>query len=273
VTTTKIPLKSGRDYYAGLYHAQLDLQGEWLRYGATEKVNSIETLIGRHGISPVTLLELGCGTGAVITECQRRKLGSEWTAIDYSSEAIGYLQSRAPDIRCVVADITDPGFTLEGSYDVVVLSHVLEHLEQPLKFLQSLISRIQFRYLIAEVPLEDLLGARIRNIFQDRYTNSAGHVQWFKRASFLELISSAMLDVTDERRYVPVLSPEVLDFVAKKDHQSGSRRLARRATACYLPRLLGPVWERAWYAHYAVLCVPSGGSQRMLTDSERGLHS
>jgi len=52
-----MPLTSGRDYYAGLYHAQLDLQGEWLRYGATEKVNSIETLIGRHGINPVTLLD------------------------------------------------------------------------------------------------------------------------------------------------------------------------------------------------------------------------
>jgi SAM-dependent methyltransferase len=249
---------SGRDFFVEQYRRGLDLQAEWLRYGAAEKVTSIETLMGRHRISPVTLLELGCGTGAVITECQRRGLGRQLTAVDYSDEAIGYLRSHSSGIGCFVADIAAPGFELEGCYDVVVLSHVLEHLEQPLKFLQKLVATVRFRHLVAEVPLEDLWGARLKKPFQDRSANLAGHVQWFTKATFVELMSSAMLEVKDDRRYVPVLSKEVIDFVCKKDGCSRMRTLVKMGTNRYLPRLLGPLWERAYYAHYAVLCTPPG---------------
>jgi hypothetical protein len=35
----EIPV-SGRDRYAEIYQTQLELEAEWLRYGADEKVNS-----------------------------------------------------------------------------------------------------------------------------------------------------------------------------------------------------------------------------------------
>src|SRR5436190_370624 len=116
---------SGRDYYEEIYQNELELEAEWLRYGAVDNVNSVEILLNRHGIKPFTRLELGCGTGAVIAECQRRGLGQEFTAIDYSKEAIGFLESHSRAIHCMAADITDPDFKLDGYFDVVVLSHVL----------------------------------------------------------------------------------------------------------------------------------------------------
>jgi len=245
---------SARDRYADLYRTELDLEAAWLRYGAVEKATSVELLLARNGIHPKTLLELGCGTGAVIKECQRRKLASQFTAVDYSKEAIEYLASQSNDIHCMAADITDPAFRLEQCFDVVILSHVLEHLEEPLQFLRAMRKNLRFRYLVAEVPLEDLLASRIKNLFRDRSSNRAGHVQFLAEPSLIEMLHAAAFQVKDTRRYVPVLSSEMAEFVCDRHHLSVFQALVKRGTASYLPRLLGSLWGRVYYAHCAVLC-------------------
>lgn len=256
VANVKTRIVSGRDYFEEIYQTDLELEAQWLRYGAVDKVNSIEFFLNRHAIKPITLLELGCGTGAVIAECQRRGLGDEFTAIDYSKEAIGYLKSHSQGIYCIEADVTDPKFKLDKCFDVVFLSHVLEHLEEPLKFLQTLTKKVRFRYLVAEVPLEDLLVSRIKNIFRDRTRNISGHVHFFTESTFQRLLSSASLEIRDHRRYVPIFPPEVMDFVCRKDDFSRIRTMLKKVTACYLSRALAPIWARTYYAHYAILCLP-----------------
>jgi 2-polyprenyl-3-methyl-5-hydroxy-6-metoxy-1,4-benzoquinol methylase len=256
VARMKTTTVSGRDYFEEIYKIDLEVEAQWLRYGAVEKVNSIEILLNRHTIKPITLLELGCGTGAVITECQRRGLGDEFTAVDYSKEAIEYMKSHSQGIHCVEADITGPNFKLDKCFDVVVLSHVLEHLEEPLKFLQSLMKKVRFCYLVVEVPLDDLLVSRIKNIFRDRTRNVSGHVHFFTEITFQQLLSSASLEIKDNRRYLPIFSPEIIDIVCRKDGLSRIRTMIRKITNCYLNRFFAPMWARVYYAHYAVLCVP-----------------
>jgi SAM-dependent methyltransferase len=247
---------SGRDFYADHYRQDLRRQAKWLEYGAVEKANSVSELIEKNGIRPHGLLELGCGTGAVIVECQRRGLARNYTAVDYSLDAIQYLKSRAPGISCFAADITNASFSLKDTFDVVILSHVLEHLEEPLAFLKTIKERFQFQYLIAEVPLEDLFMPRLKASFHDRRRNPAGHVQFFTEVTFKALLRSAGFEVADQRRFVPRMSPESIKFVSEKDRSSKLRTGYKLCTTCYLPRLLGPVWKQVWYAHLAVLCVP-----------------
>jgi SAM-dependent methyltransferase len=247
---------SGRDFFEEIYQIDLELEAQWLRYGAVDKVNSIEFFLNRHAIKPITLLELGCGTGAVITECQRRGLGDEFTAIDYSREAIEYLKSHSQGIHCIEADITDPNFKMDRCFDVIVLSHVLEHLEEPLKFLQSLMNKVLFRHLVAEVPLEGLWVSQIKNLFRDRTLNISGHLQFFTETTFRRLLSTASLEIRDYRRYVPIFSPEVIDFICRKDGLSRIRTMLKKITGCYLTCYFAPMWARIYYAHYAVLCAP-----------------
>src|SRR5205085_10062550 len=63
-------------------------------------------------------------------------------------------------IELVQADVSDPAFSFDRPVDVVVMTHVLEHLEEPLAFLHAL-QRIDFKYLIVEVPLDDLLSGKV----------------------------------------------------------------------------------------------------------------
>ena len=262
MAAVKDPQVSGRDHYDQIYKTQLHAEAKWLRIGAIEKARSIQLLLSRNAIRPRTLLELGCGTGAVISECKRLELASEFHAIDYSSEAIKYLESQQLGIHCAVADITDPNFELKQRFDTVVLSHVIEHLEEPSQFLQTVIQKVPFRYLIVEVPLEDLWLSsalwRFRSsvLRANRKSNVPGHVQFFSRKSARELLSNASLILKDDRLYLPTLSIEELDYVCKKDGLSRLMTLRKKITGHYLPKYLELLWKRACYAHYAVLCQP-----------------
>lgn len=245
---------SGRDRAVRTYEAAVDLEAEWLRYGAVNKVDSIETLLRDVGEKPMSLVELGCGTGAVIMECQRRGLARELTGIDYSHRAIEYLKTHSTGIHCVVADVMAPAYAADREFDVVVVSHVLEHLEEPLAFLQSLRSKLRFRYLVAEVPLEDLWASRLKNLVRNRSENAAGHVQFFTAESFEDLIRSAGFRIERRRHYAPVLSLEALELLASKERMSRLRGGLLRMSGHYLPRMTESWWKRYYYGHYAVLC-------------------
>jgi 2-polyprenyl-3-methyl-5-hydroxy-6-metoxy-1,4-benzoquinol methylase len=252
----------GKDIFLDKYRKDLQDEARWLEYGAVFKADRVETLLRRHGIRPGTLLELGCGTGAVIRECQRRGLAKEYIAIDASEDAITWARDRSPGIECSVADITEPGFTLSKPVDVVVLSHVLEHLETPGDFLKGLVAQTPFTWLIAEVPLEDLLAARLKNLFRDRTKNSAGHVQFFTPKSFLKLLTSTGLQVEDTLRYVQPYGTEMLEWQVERLALPPAREFVMRMTQRHLPRLLAPLWSRFYYAHLAVLCRPPASGSR-----------
>ncbi len=243
--------KTGRDHYQQLYEAALVREAEWLRRTAANKADSVTRLLARKGLRPRRLLELGCGTGAVISELHARGAAEEYYAVDYSEQAIRYLQETQPALHAAVADVTvTPDPFGQAPYDVVLLSHVLEHLEEPAAFLRSA-RRIDFTYLIAEVPLEDLPFGKLKALVKDRRDNPAGHVQFFTRRSFRQLLTSAGYAILNERSYAPVLDKETLQFA----YGRGSRKAL---TEHYLPRLAAPLWCRLFHAHNALLCEKAG---------------
>ena len=254
MSQTKLAHVSGRDHYDAIYRKQLANEAEWLDRTARHKADSIEHLIRRNGIACETMLELGCGTGSVIRECQRRGLAGSYIAVDYSATAIDYLRAHSVDIETHIADVTDAALTFDQPVDVVVLSHVIEHLEEPLGFLQSLQNIAFPRYLIAEVPLDDLLMGRLAALAKkDRTQNLAGHVQFFTAKSFHKLLASSGLDVLlDHRRYLPTLDMDTIRFVCRKNGSSRATYL-KMVLGRYLRVAMGPVWSNVFSAHYAVL--------------------
>lgn len=205
--------KSGRDHYESTYFDALERQAEWLNRSAGQKVDSIEQLLRRNRIMPGSILELGCGTGAVIGQLQERGLAKQYYGIDYSAKAIAYMKTEFPNIQSAVSDVMETANAFdEDSFDVVVCSHIIEHLEDPMSFLQAIGQQIHFDYLVAEVPLEDLFFGRVKALLKDRSKNPAGHVQFFSRHSFLELVSANAYTVVDERVYAPCFNKETLKF-------------------------------------------------------------
>jgi SAM-dependent methyltransferase len=243
---------SGRDHYDALYQTELAREAEWLDRTAGHKADSIERLLKRNKVECNTLLELGCGTGSVIRECQRRKLAETYIAVDYSETAIKHLSEQTEGIETYVFDVTAADFSFDRLVDVVVLSHVIEHLEEPLAFLQSL-RRLNFKYLLSEVPLDDLLMGKLSALrVKDRAHNLAGHVQFFTASSFRRLLYQSGMQVIDTRRYLPLLDKATIRFVCQKNNASQTTYY-KMLLGRYLRMALGPIWACFFSAHYAAL--------------------
>jgi SAM-dependent methyltransferase len=234
-----------------MYKNELAVEAAWLDQSVSGKVESIEILLHRNRIAAESILELGCGTGAILRLLEQRKIASRYYGIDFSQDAISFLRTRSTTIQAATGDITE-SFDLFGrnSFDVVIISHVLEHLEDPLSVLRSL-EALQFSYLICEVPLENLLFGKVKARFLDRSRHPAGHIQFFNKQTFKELLSHARFSIMDERIYSPVLSHSTI-----RDRYGAHGKihlLHKFLTERYLPKLTSPLWSRYYHAHYTTL--------------------
>jgi len=147
-----------------------ELEDAWLSVGAAEKASSVERLT--RGVQIASLLEVGCGTGAILAELARRHVGSEHAGCEPSQVLFERARSRTygvdVDLRC--ATFEDSGFA-DRQWDVVVLSHVLEHTTDP----AALVARVlgADRYVVIEVPLDGAWIGWIRSKVRQALTGRA----------------------------------------------------------------------------------------------------
>ena len=190
----------------------------------------------------------------MIAELQRRGVAKTYYAVDYSAEAIAFVKENLPDVYSATGDIMKTDCTElfgEPKFDLVICSHVLEHLESPAQLLESLVD-FNWGNFFAEVPLENLIFGRIKGAFMNRNKHPAGHVQFFNKLDFYRLLSHAGLDIVDEYVYAPFFSRETIKFVY--GDRSQLRYFAKMCTEHYLPKYQSMLWSKLYHAHMAVLC-------------------
>ncbi|MGH9375308.1 MAG: class I SAM-dependent methyltransferase [Terriglobia bacterium] len=242
--------------YAAIYRTDVAVEAEWLRLGGNSKAGSIDLLTSRLPRPLSTLCEMGCGTGAVLEECIRRGLAMRYFGVDASAEALEWTRRDLGEgITLIHHDLEAGAPDLGMAVDLVVLSHVLEHLKRPEILLDGLAGRC--RHLVAEVPLENQIipagRAWVRSavLKKSRTENLSGHVQFFSKASFRKLIASCGWAIIAEYTYVPYRKDAII-FSARRNDLSTCWSLA----PYFLSRLLGdPVASRLLCAHYAVLAA------------------
>ncbi|MGO8818052.1 MAG: class I SAM-dependent methyltransferase [Terriglobia bacterium] len=249
-------MSQSADHYQEIYQRSLEVEARWLRFGARPKANSIQALVGGLGPPLESLCELGCGTGGVLSECMRRRLAKRYFAIDGSQVALEYVRKRnGSEVVLACHDLETGAPDLGVTFDLVVVSHVIEHLRNPEPLLRGLLGKC--KYLVAEVPLENqavpwatswlksnLLGRK-------REENLSGHVQFFSKGTFKSLIESTGWRIHREHRYSPY-NRQAIVFNYTRNHLPVWRGLA----PYWLSRLAGG-WlsSRLLNAHFAVLAA------------------
>jgi SAM-dependent methyltransferase len=193
---------------------------------------------------PQRVLDFGCGNGVLTQLMHSQGFGSEIVGVDVSATALQFASRRfaRPGLR-FESRSGRAGLADLGVFDVVVASHVLEHLDDPDRALAELSAVAE--WLLLEVPLEDCWVSRlISALGRDRTQNPVGHVKFWTRTSFRALLEAAGLVVIHDFRYAAApFSP----------YQSRGKRLVQRA-------VLGVIGVRAYgrifSTHYAVLARP-----------------
>ncbi len=177
-----------------------ELQPEGNYYDKYHTKNKIEQLLMKHFFHKCevvlkevksktgAILEAGCGEGE-FTRFLYKKYGKSASleAFDISRSCVAKAQKKCPNVSFRVGSIYE--IPKGRSYDLVVASEVLEHMDDPALAVQSLLNVCQ-GYLFLTVPNEPLW--RILNMARGKYLgrlgNTPGHVQHWNKRSFQKLV-------------------------------------------------------------------------------------
>lgn len=161
-------------------------------------------IVTRHlqaGERPVRYLDVGCSTGFVVEAA--RDAGWDAIGIDLNPSAIEFGRNRGLDLR--VLALEEAGFA-PGSFDVVSLFDVLEHLTQPRATLEQVSALLRpGGLLFLYVPNYDsasrmLMGADAHFIWPTH------HLNYYTPTTIADLLTRAGLDLA-------WIATEGLDFV------------------------------------------------------------
>lgn len=100
-----------------------------------------------------TVLDIGCGYGAVARSIARRVPDVEVTGIDLDQPRLSQaIAARNPEnLNFILGDALED--LPSGHWDVVVLSNILEHIDQRVDFLRRVIAHTNAGKLLIRVPL------------------------------------------------------------------------------------------------------------------------
>ena len=219
----------------------------WRSLGAEGKAEHVIKLCARAGVTPASTLDVGCGDGALLSELYRRGFGGRLAGVEISAAAAA-LAAQRPGIESVERY---DGIRLpapDGVYDLGILSHVLEHVDDPATLLSE-VGRA-CRAVLVEVPLEANLSAARAS--KRAGAAEIGHLQRLDRRGARELVAAAGLtracELTD-----PLPARVHLFFADTAPARAAA--LAKWALRAILHALARPLALRLFTVHYACLCV------------------
>lgn len=131
------------------------------------------------------VVDIGCRSGrwARVTS----ELGCEVVGVDHSASNLESARSKGGNIEYIQFDATQD-FGKLGKFDFGVLTHVLEHIENPIDLMRSL--RSSCKKLVIEVPdfeSDSLNWLRIKT--NRPYYSDADHVREYSSESIKELVN------------------------------------------------------------------------------------
>lgn len=178
------------EHYEQAYAVENPTMAEGRAIGAEKKAENIVALCG--SLPHDRVLEIGAGDGAVLAALGRRGFARNMTALEISEAAIKRLI--ALNVHGLSVEIFDGAQipALDSAFDLAILSHVVEHLENPRQLLKEA-ARVA-KHVFVEVPCEDSRGAG-----NDWHWNPEGHVNYYTPRSIRFLVQSCGLRVLKQQ--------------------------------------------------------------------------
>jgi SAM-dependent methyltransferase len=238
-----------REFYEAGYAEESELFARWRALGGAGKAGHVAALCRRAALEPRSVVDIGCGEGALLAELSRRGIGAVLDGFELSPTAVELARRRALprgrrievyDGRHVPAE--------DGAYDLAVLSHVVEHVADPLPLLRE--ARRVATHVLVEVPLEANRSAAR----PAKRTEAAriGHIQFFDRGAVRGLCETAGLEIRAELADPLVREHLAFGAAGARAHILAAMKAGVRRTAW---RAAPGAAERSFTVHYACIAA------------------
>jgi ubiquinone/menaquinone biosynthesis C-methylase UbiE len=223
----------------------------WRMLGAKYKAQHIIDVCKGHTFKKV--LEVGAGDGSILKFLADQDFAPEYHAVEISDSGVDHIKSRKiANLRSV--QLFD-GYKLpfeDNSFDLIILSHVLEHVEHERLLLREL-KRVA-TYCVIEVPKDYKAGVddRIKHFL------AYGHINMYTPTSLRYLLMTESFEI--EADLTSMIEPEVTKFntyINQKKPKSFVTNLkinAEYAMKNTLVNVLGKKAQEKFASAYTVLC-------------------
>jgi SAM-dependent methyltransferase len=215
---------------------------QWRALCAIEKASNVESMVSDKRGSIGHVLDVGCGTGAVLEQLAAKKVGTSFTGIEIGTERSQRqgnqdIQIRGYDGKKIPYD--------DKSFDLVYATHVLEHVTDERGFLSEL-RRVSRRYIYVEVPCELHLRSSRRTLQQGL---DIGHINFYTPGSFALQLETSGLIVKDFKvfdhsyavhRFSSPAWRAAIKFAARRGLLSLSKSMACRTITYHCGALCEP---------------------------------
>lgn len=157
----------------------------------------ISDLVIQHSMDGDSVLDIGCGVGHLCEEINNK--GNRVLHIaDAYQVCLDRTSARTKVERTYLIDETDFNIAeaIKGEFSVVVMSHVLEHMLNPVQAVRDAMAFVKpGGYLIMAVPNPARPGVLISNLTKTHYVNR-GHVVAWDMSHWINFLENVMeLDV------------------------------------------------------------------------------
>ena len=203
--------KENADFPADLFPALAEVEERSFWFLGRNRI--LQWLFDRFvGGAEREVLEIGCGTGFVLSGFAKRFPAYSLTGAEIYTEGLRFAQQRVPTARFCQLDAT--GMPFEAAFDVVGCFDVLEHITEDRQALAGVHQALRAGgHVVITVPQHAWLWSD--------YDEAGDHKRRYARADLLEKVKSAGFEVRYVSSFVTSLLPLLL---ANRWAQRGSSR-------------------------------------------------
>jgi ubiquinone/menaquinone biosynthesis C-methylase UbiE len=191
----------------------------WRMLGASAKAQNIMEVC--NSIKAQKILEVGAGDGSILHFLDKANFGSEIYALEIADTGVERIRNR--NLRNLKAVDSFDGYKIpypDGHFDLVILAHVLEHVEHERILLREL-KRVA-RYVVIEVPLDYRFGVDKRM----KHFLNYGHINMYTPTLIRFLLQTEGLEiVADRTSLTPTATIKLNEFENKKNKKTLTRVL------------------------------------------------
>lgn len=206
-----MPAQNLNEAYQNFYN---NSNKEWRMLGASAKARNIVDVCKT--LNPEKVLEVGAGDGSVLYYLNQLNFGKSLYALEIAES--GLARIRELQLDNLQEALLFDGYKIpyeDDSFDLVVLSHVLEHVEHERILIREL-KRVA-RHIVIEVPLDYRYGVdkRIKHFLD------YGHINMYTPTIIRFLLSSEGLMIEkDKTSMTPVATVKFWTFNLKNKPSS-----------------------------------------------------
>jgi ubiquinone/menaquinone biosynthesis C-methylase UbiE len=175
----------------------------WRMLGAKYKAQNIIDVCGDRKFSKV--LEVGAGDGSILYYLDQRGFASELYALEISESGVESIRSR--NLKSLRSSGIFDGYHIpfsDDEFDLIILSHVLEHVEFERLLLREL-KRVS-KFQIIEVPKDYRYGIDKRM----KHFLDYGHINMYTPTSLRFLLQSEGFRILNDK--LSMIHPDVTKF-------------------------------------------------------------